>query len=181
MPDKVTFCKRDADPPPKNPLGRTGASPQCLNLEILCTHRTLVRKRLGVRPAFPISINYHHFYSKSRTTPNDEDNIVAALDSENLHSLCFVGLCVTGPQLGEIATVMQEPFPVLTCLDMLGDRDAKMIWRQHTCASKCHFHTKRGGAILSTEVKYFKQNIADSFCLSITLACVTKSQYSLQS
>jgi hypothetical protein len=88
------------------------ASPHGLNLKILCTHKTPVRKHLGVWPAFPIVIDYKGYV----IAPDDEDNILAALDSEHLDRVCFVRLCVTGSQLGKIAAVMQEPFPVLNCL-----------------------------------------------------------------
>jgi len=57
---------------------------------------------------------------RSETCPdrntNDEDNIVAALDSEHLDRVCIVKLDITGSLLGKIATVMQGPFPMLTHL-----------------------------------------------------------------
>jgi hypothetical protein len=89
------------------------ASPHSLNLKILCTHKTPVRKHLGVWPAFPIVIDYRNYLN---LTPDDEDNIVAALDSEHLDRVCFVGLHISGLRLGKIAAVMQGPFPVLACL-----------------------------------------------------------------
>ncbi|KAH9178363.1 hypothetical protein EDB89DRAFT_1170384 [Lactarius sanguifluus] len=88
------------------------ASPRRLNLQILCTHRTPARKNLGIWPAFPIAIDYQYLWSGN--TPNDEDNIIAAL--EHPDRVCYLGLDATGPQLGKIVTVMQEPFPVLTRL-----------------------------------------------------------------
>ncbi len=87
-------------------------SPHRLNLQILCTHGTPVRKNLGIWPAFPIVIDY--CYSGSGITPHDEDNVIAALEHRN--HVCYVRLDITGLQLGEMATVMQEPFPVLTRL-----------------------------------------------------------------
>src|SRR6266702_3897846 len=47
-------------------------------------------------------------------TPNDEDNVIAAL--EHPDRVCYVMLYVMGTQFGKIVTVMQEPFPVLTHL-----------------------------------------------------------------
>ena len=88
------------------------ASPHRLNLQILCTHRTPVRKNLGIWPAFPIVINYR--YSRGGITLGDEDNVVAAL--EHPDRVCYVRLAVNGSQLGKISTVMQQPFPVLTHL-----------------------------------------------------------------
>ncbi|KAH8979782.1 hypothetical protein EDB86DRAFT_3107855 [Lactarius hatsudake] len=46
--------------------------------------------------------------------PNDEDNVVAAL--EHPDRVSYLGLSITGSQLDMIATMMQEPFPVLTSL-----------------------------------------------------------------
>jgi hypothetical protein len=95
------------------------ASPRSLNLKILCTNRTPVRKHLGtIWPAFPIVIDYYTVYSESGGIPPNEDNIVAALDSEHLDRVCFIGLRVTGSQLEKIAAVMQEPFPALKHLQI---------------------------------------------------------------
>jgi hypothetical protein len=88
------------------------ASPHRLNLQILCTHRTPVRKNLGIWPVLPIVIDYH--YSGAGITPNDEDNVISAL--EHPDHVCYVRLDITGLQLRNIASVMQEPFPVLTRL-----------------------------------------------------------------
>jgi hypothetical protein len=44
------------------------ASPRRLNLQILCTHGTPVRKNLGIWPAFPIAIDYYSI-EKSGLTP----------------------------------------------------------------------------------------------------------------
>jgi hypothetical protein len=88
------------------------ASPHRLNLQILCTHRTPVRKNLGIWPALPIVIDYH--YSGIGITPDDEGNVICAL--EHPDRVCYVRLDITGSQLGKMATVMQEPFPVLTRL-----------------------------------------------------------------
>jgi hypothetical protein len=90
------------------------ASPHGLNLKILCTHKTPVRKHLCVWPAFPIAIDHNN----GLITPDDEDNILAALDSEHLDRVCFVGLSVTGSQLGKIVAVTQKPFPALNCLQI---------------------------------------------------------------
>ena len=88
------------------------ASPHRLNLQILCTQRTPVRKNLGIWPVLPIVIDYH--YSGGGITPDDEDNVITAL--EHPDQVCYVRLDITGSQLGKMAAVMQEPFPVLTRL-----------------------------------------------------------------
>ena len=88
------------------------ASPHRLNLQILCTHRTPVRKNLCIWPVLPIVIDYH--YSGSRISPIDEDNVISAL--EHPDHVCYVRLDITGSQLRKIASGMQKPFPVLTRL-----------------------------------------------------------------
>ncbi len=89
-------------------------SPHRLNLEILCTYGTPVRKDLGIWPAFPIVIHYD--YPGDGVRPKDEDNVIAAL--EHPDRVCFLWVDITSSLLGKMATVMQEPFPVLTCLCM---------------------------------------------------------------
>ena len=86
------------------------ASPRRLNLQIICRDGTPVRKNLGIWPAIPIVVRYGHY--RRAITPDEEDNAIAAL--EHSDRVCRVVLHVTGSQLGKIATVMQEPFPVLT-------------------------------------------------------------------
>ncbi|KAN0128288.1 hypothetical protein V8E53_013872 [Lactarius tabidus] len=83
-------------------------SPLRLNLRILCTHGTPVRKHLDILPTFPIHIEYIRGKPMER---NDEDNVIAAFD--HINRVSSVGLCLTVRQLGKIVTVMQEPFPAL--------------------------------------------------------------------
>jgi hypothetical protein len=52
-------------------------SPLRLNLRILCTYGTPVRKHLDIWPTFPIHIEYIRDKPMER---NDEDNVIAALD-----------------------------------------------------------------------------------------------------
>ena len=92
-------------------------SPHRLNLQILCTHRTPVRKNLGIWPAFPIVINYHN--SWSGITPNEEDNIIAALEYPGRVSFFKLHMLgIRGSQVTNIVTVMLKPFPVLTHLNI---------------------------------------------------------------
>ncbi|KAH9174789.1 hypothetical protein EDB89DRAFT_2241552 [Lactarius sanguifluus] len=83
-----------------------------LNLRISCTPGTPVRKNIGIWPAFPIIVRYVE-WGRS-VLPNDEDNVVAAL--EHPDRVSYLWLIVTGSQLEKMAMVMQEPFPVLESL-----------------------------------------------------------------
>jgi hypothetical protein len=77
---------------------------------------------LGIWPAFPIVIDYPP--TKPTIRPNDEHNIIAALEHPNrvsslkLHTFDLLDMKVTN-----ILAAMQEPFPVLTHLDIGLDRD----------------------------------------------------------
>ena len=72
-----------------------------------------MRKNLGFWPPFPIAI-YYICDDDEGFTPNDKDSLFAAL--EHPDRVCRVDLCLTGPQLTEVATLMQEPLPALTHL-----------------------------------------------------------------
>jgi hypothetical protein len=94
------------------------SSPRRLGLCLLCKRRTPVRKNLDLWPAFPIIIDYtntpHHTIDTHKISPNDEDNIIAAL--EHPDRVRCLKLPVTSSLLGKVATVAQEPFPTLTQL-----------------------------------------------------------------
>ena len=95
------------------------ASPLRLHLYLHCAFFRAsgpdVRKFLGCWPAFPISVDYTR---RKGFTPDDEDNVLAALEhSDRVGILC---LHLKAPQLERLATVMQKPFPLLKKLDILG-------------------------------------------------------------
>ena len=93
------------------------SSPLRLHLRILCTSRTSVEKNLSIWPIFPIDIEYS--YSGSEIRPKGADNVIAALKHPNRVS--DVSLRIKGSQLGQMFTVMTEPFPVLTRLHIRSD------------------------------------------------------------
>ncbi|KAH9169987.1 hypothetical protein EDB89DRAFT_2244339 [Lactarius sanguifluus] len=123
------FCRKDHDQCPSGHVWKWHllvhvcrrwrqiifASPRRLHLEILCTDGTPVRKNLGIWPAIPIVMQYG-LQDWDTITFDDEDNIIAAL--EHPDRICRARLYVTESQLGRITAVMQEPFPVLTCLSL---------------------------------------------------------------
>jgi hypothetical protein len=96
------------------------ASPRRLDLQLICTRRTPVRKHLGCWPAFPISIDFFSGITSDGTRigvlldPGEEDNVIAAL--EHPDRVRRVGLALTPSQLLEVSTAMQGPFPALTSL-----------------------------------------------------------------
>jgi hypothetical protein len=90
-------------------------SPRRLDLYLICKHGTPVRKNLDIWPAYPIIIDHIDYSSHTnKLSPNDDDNIIAAL--EHPGRVRCLKLPVTNSLLERVATVAQEPFPILTQL-----------------------------------------------------------------
>ena len=98
------------------------ASPRRLNLRLLCTQRTPVRKTLDIWPAFPIIISSG---VDSMTLAEGGDNIMAALEhSDRVEQIFLYG--VTSSLLRRLASVAKGPFPRLTNIDLCSSNDASM-------------------------------------------------------
>lgn len=100
------------------------ASQHSLDLRLVCTERTPVRKTIYVWPPFPIIIEYRHAPSSQVQPPFPEDcgDLVAALGHHNrVYRITLRG--VTDSLLGMMASALEEPFPALTelRLESLGD------------------------------------------------------------
>ncbi|KAI9451452.1 hypothetical protein BJY52DRAFT_1352066 [Lactarius psammicola] len=92
------------------------ASSSRLNLELLCTKGTPVRKGLGCWPAFPIVIKY------DKVAPEDEDNVIAALEHpDRVRRITLAD--ITKPLWGKMDAAMHQPFPSLTHLRLTGPKD----------------------------------------------------------
>ncbi|KAH9161767.1 hypothetical protein EDB89DRAFT_2155897 [Lactarius sanguifluus] len=87
------------------------ASSRRLDLKLLCTNRTPVRKNLAHFPALPIVIRYDLYEDN---TSDNGDNLCAAL--EHPDRVFIINLYGRNSQLGNMATMMQESFPLLTVL-----------------------------------------------------------------
>lgn len=86
-------------------------SPYHLNLQLIHTEKTLMRKALEVWPSLPIVIkgDYH-------SNPG-QDNLMAALEHND--RICEIKLWFVSSSLWErVSGVMQVPFPRLTHLDL---------------------------------------------------------------
>jgi hypothetical protein len=90
------------------------ASPSRLDLTLLCTYGTPVRKNLGCWPPLPIVVDYFTSWGRRSPASNYEDDIIAAL--EHPDRVRRLKLDVTNAQLAMVASVMQVPFPMLTDL-----------------------------------------------------------------
>ena len=86
------------------------ASPLRLDLWLLCTSTTPVRKTLDVWPPLPIEIF-------SNSVDDDMANIIATLEHcDRVRKITFLDL--TSLQWERLAPMMQEPFPALTSLQL---------------------------------------------------------------
>ena len=86
------------------------SSPHSLHLRLVCNERTRIKEYLDTWPPFPIAIQYIlHYHS------GVGDGLIAAINHPD--RVCDIQLNMTTAQhFGKLATVMQQPFPVLTRL-----------------------------------------------------------------
>jgi hypothetical protein len=89
-------------------------SPRRLDLWLLCTYGTPVRRALDCWPPLPIVIKYWTDSEFRPPFPEDEDNVLAAL--EHPDRVREIQLAVTSAQLEKVAERMQVRFPALTSL-----------------------------------------------------------------
>ncbi|KAH9964137.1 hypothetical protein BC827DRAFT_1265949 [Russula dissimulans] len=95
------------------------ASPHRLNLRLPCTDDTSVRELLDVWPALPLVVT-NNFPSPNM---NGIDNIIAALEHND--RVCEVVIIqVQSSLLERFTAVMQEPFPMLTHLELLSNGES---------------------------------------------------------
>ena len=96
------------------------ASPLRLDLCLLCTSETPVRKTLDVWPPLPIEIEWHN------ASGDDIANLVAALEHcDRVRRIWINNL--TSSLLEELVPTTQEPFPALTVLHLSTDGTAPVL------------------------------------------------------
>ena len=92
------------------------ASPRRLDLHLRCSHGTPVRENLVSWPVtLPLVLDYYRF-SRDGISPEDEDNIVAAL--EHPGRVLHIRILVNSSLMKKVITALRESFPVLTHLDL---------------------------------------------------------------
>ncbi|KAH9172658.1 hypothetical protein EDB89DRAFT_2069551 [Lactarius sanguifluus] len=88
------------------------ASPRSLDLRLYCTPRTAVKNTIDCWPAFPIAIrcgrSQHAKEGCEHLSPEDEDNVVAALQHHN--RVCSIKLCLTNSLVEKLDSRVKEPF-----------------------------------------------------------------------
>ena len=91
-------------------------SPLGLDLRLYCTYGTPVLKTLKCWPSFPLVVNYGGSPMLNSPTPEDDENIMAALNQPD--RVGSISLTVTGSLLQKLSTV-SEPFSELEGLVLL--------------------------------------------------------------
>ena len=85
-------------------------SARSLDLELICTSRTLARNMLDIWPPLPLYIMSIRSYA-------NVDNIIALLEHKNRVCGIYIGH-ISSLDLEKLLAVMQEPFPELTRLTL---------------------------------------------------------------
>lgn len=92
------------------------ASQGALHLWLFCTHRTLVQKSLDCWPVLPIIVQYGGSLELGPPVPEDEDDIMAALEQSD--RVISISLTITTSLLEELSTI-DRAFPELLDLVLL--------------------------------------------------------------
>ena len=93
-----------------------------LNLRLLCTYTTSVKKMLDIWPPLPLVLRSD---GKSEAIW-DVDNIVAALEhNDRVHELSFFGF--SSSLLEDVLAKLQQPFPALTHLVLQYGNDSMLV------------------------------------------------------
>ena len=85
-------------------------SPHYLNLQLLCTSMTLVKKKLDIWPALPIAVE---------GCGPPPSRIIAVLEHNDRVLKIALRWLEPSPELENLVAVMEKPFPVLTFLSFL--------------------------------------------------------------
>ena len=99
------------------------ASPRALDLRLYCKPGTPVMKTLECWPVLPIVVQYRVCQVVGSPTPEDEDNVLAALKHSD--RICSISLVVTRSLLKKLGTSVQS-FPELEDLVLLCRSDPYM-------------------------------------------------------
>ena len=141
------------------------ASQEALRLRLFCTHGTPVQETLHFWPALPIVVEYGGLPTRSRPSPKDEDNIIAALKQSD--RVVSISLTVTSSLMEKLSTI-QKPFSELQDLVLLSRDGLPLIlpitFRWGQCLRRLH----STGVELSAHLQplYLGQDLGSSQGLS---------------
>jgi hypothetical protein len=103
------------------------ASQRALRLRLFCTHGTPVRKTLDWWPTLPIVVQYGGSPALDPPAPEDEDDIVAALEQSD--RVTSIGLTVTSSLLEKLSAI-EGPFSELEDLVLLSRDSVRLTLAQ---------------------------------------------------
>ena len=92
------------------------ASPLRLDLQLTCSYGTPVRRLLDCWPPLPLAIQYGGLLGRNPPAPEDDDNIVAAF--QHPKRIWKIELTLTKTLLKRLEPLMQEPFPMLSHVEI---------------------------------------------------------------
>lgn len=101
------------------------AFPCSLDLRLYCTSKTPVRNTLDCWPAFPIEIRCGGSQDPKRPSPEEEDNIVAALQLHN--RVRGIELRLTSSLVEKLRTQVEESFSELEDLVILSQNSTQLV------------------------------------------------------
>ena len=101
------------------------AFPCSLDLRLYCTPKTPVRNTLDCWPAFPIEVRCGGSPHPKRPSPEEEDNIVAALQHPD--RIRNIELRLTSSLVDKLRTQVEEPFSELEDLAILSQNSTQLV------------------------------------------------------
>jgi hypothetical protein len=101
------------------------AFPCSLDLRLYCTPKTPVRDTLDCWPAFPLVVRCGGSPHSKRPSPEEEDNIVAALQHPN--RVRSIELRLTSSLVEKLRTQVEEPFSDLEDLVILSQNSTQLV------------------------------------------------------
>jgi hypothetical protein len=101
------------------------AFPCSLDLRLYCTPKTPVRSTLDCWPAFPIEVRCGGTQNTKRHSPEEEDNVVAALQLHN--RVRGIELRLTSSLVEKLRTQVDEPFSELENLVVLSQNSTQLV------------------------------------------------------
>ena len=86
-------------------------SPRRLDLRLICSHTTPMKRLLDIWPPFPITVAC--ILSRMQADGKGVENVIAAIEHRNRISETYI-FSIHSPTLEKLIPVMDEPLPILT-------------------------------------------------------------------
>ena len=135
-------------------------SPLGLRLRLYCTYGTPVLQILRYLPPFPVVVNYGGVPPLPSLAPEDEDNIMAAL--EHTDRVCSINVTISSSLLKKLSTI-SKPFSELEELVLLTQNNMQLtlpsaFWWGHRLRT---LHSTRIAFPILPQLLFPSQNLVD--------------------